>query len=215
MKSQEICADIGEELTRKARDALVAYINASDELGKLGQVAEKWVASNVAEGINAMSMARDTLNDKFNVVKQVLNVAETALYDQRKIKAASARNARLETKRIMKVFMGRGNLLPNWRSALHEAGLSVDVDDPMYDESQNFSKYTASVPACGADSDSHADNWACAKRYAPNDAGAYLHCATSLPNERVRHCQTPIKQKCAQVVHPELSTMYLDTGCDC
>ena len=81
----------------------------------------------------------------------------------------------------MKLFERR-NVLTNWRSAIYQNGLTVDVEDPMYDESQNFSKYTASVPACAADSDIVRGNWADAKWYAPNDAGPYLHCATSLPN---------------------------------
>ena len=178
---QATCADIGEELTKKARDALAAYINASEELGKQGQVAEKWVASNAAEGINTLFMARDKLKEKFDDIRAAMNEAESAIHEQRKLRATDARNSRLDIKRVMKVFE-RGNLLPNWRSAIYQNGLTVDVDDPMYDESQNFSKYTASVPACAADSDTHADNWADAKRYAPNDAGPYLHCATSLPN---------------------------------
>jgi hypothetical protein len=178
---QATCADIGEELTKKARDALAAYINASEELGKQGQVAQEWVTSDAAEGINTLFMARDKLKEKFDDIRVAMNEAESAIHEQRKLRATEARNSRLDLKRIMKVFE-QVNLLPNWRSAINQNGLTVDVEDPMYDESQNFSKYTASVPACAANSDIVGGNWADAKWYAPNDAGPYLHCATSLPN---------------------------------
>jgi len=166
---------IGQELFTTATQALQAYNAATDELVQLGTLAEHWVTATVTQGVNTMFTARDTVVEKVEDVCRALAATESCIADAGKARQASARKKRLDTRRILKVF--NGSVPHHWRMALHEAGLSIDEDDPLWqqeDDPKNFANYSPTKPSFSAEFAGGIDQWDIAKWYAPTDEGAQL-----------------------------------------
>ena len=174
LQTGAMVTSIGPELAKDSTEALAAYDEAISELEDLGKKAQShWITETVIEGINEMLIAGDKVLQMVDAVFQTLGSIDACLSDQSKEKQATARKSRMDSRRMLKIFEVAG--IPSlWRLALHDAGLSIDTEDPPHNPDKNFENYKASALTFTEEFLKGPDSWDVPKWYAPNDTGPYV-----------------------------------------
>ena len=174
LKTEATVQDIGSELAKVATGALAAYETAISGMEDLGKKAQShWITENVMEGINDMLMAGDVVLQMLDSVHRTLGLIDARLNEVSKDKQAVARKGRMDSSRILKIFEAAG-IPASWRLALHQAGLSIDLDNPLHDPNKNFQMYKPSQLTFTGEFMSGPDTWDVPKWYAPDDTGPHV-----------------------------------------